>query len=128
MVQRSGQDAALAVLPVVHQPGSTSGRLFEMTGCEVDEGADPYRHFVALGIDHMNLGGWSAVVFQHLAQSPAARIFGNVPFSAHQDAVPVERPGNRDFAVAGVQVAAHLDAFDALACTYRQTPKLLAQA
>ena len=48
-------------------------------------------------------------------QPPAAQAFGNVPLGAHQDVVAVARPVHRYFTVAGAQVAAHLDAFYALA-------------
>ena len=55
---------------------------------------------------------------------PLLQVALDVPLGAHQDAVPIERPVDRDLAVVGRQVAAHLDRLGAgaLAPPARQPP------
>jgi hypothetical protein len=64
---------------------------------------------VALRVDGIDVGIRHEPLRQYLHQPPALEVTPDVPFGAPQDAVPVQRPFDRDLAVVGGQAAAGLD-------------------
>jgi hypothetical protein len=69
----------------------------------------PRGHLQVLRIDRVDVSARRPVVRQHMHELPRAQIPGDIPLRAHQDAVAVERPLHRYFAIVGRQIAPHAD-------------------
>ncbi|MCY1368635.1 hypothetical protein D9M69_556310 [compost metagenome] len=80
---------------------------------------------MALWVDSVDVGVGCGVLGQHLDEPPVGQVALDVPLGAHEDAVAVQCPVDRDPAVVGGQVAAGLDGFggDVLATSTGQAPQ-----
>ncbi len=84
--------------------GSAPARL-EFLREKVDKGANARGHLVPLQIHGVDVGVGRVVLGQHLHEPAIGQILGDVPFGAHQDAVPVQRPAHGDLAIVGREIA-----------------------
>lgn len=75
---------------------------------EIDERPGAHRLVLAVEVVDEQVGRRQRVLRQHDAQPAAFDVFGEVPFRADQDAVPVQRPPQHDVAVVARQRAVHL--------------------
>lgn len=59
----------------------------------------------SLEIDSIDICWGSLVIGEYLDQTATAQVLGHVPLCPHQDAMSIQRPVQRDFAVIGAELA-----------------------
>lgn len=128
-VARFGGHGRGAHETIYDEPGATKAAAFrknrglvamERLGHKVHKGPHPRGRFVLGRIHRVNVGVRRVVLRQQLHQLALRQVLANVPFGAHQDAVPVQRPLHGDAAVVGGQVATGFDGLGFAAAPARE--------